>query len=80
MFQARSDLYQSLLSIKGRCELAMLIWRFDQIRQRSLAEIKGDIEEILAAFLAIVPNNIWVIVALFQELDFLTGKKREIAQ
>lgn len=58
----------------------MLIWRLNEIRQRSLAEIKGDIEEILATFLAIVPNNIRVIVTLFQELDLLTGKEREIAQ
>ena len=54
MLQSCRDLRQSLFPIQSHGELHVLVGRFDQIRQRSLTEVKSDIQEVVTAFLTVV--------------------------
>lgn len=74
MFQSRRDLYQGLLGLQ---QLVQFVWWFAQLSQKQimesgLAEVQGDIEEIVATFLTVVPNDVWMIITRLQKLDFLT--------
>jgi len=74
MFQSRRNLYQSLLGLQ---QLVQFVWWFAQLSQKQimesgLAEVQGDIEEIVATLLAVVSNDVWMIITRLQELDFLT--------
>jgi hypothetical protein len=49
----------------------MLFGRQDHLGKRSLAKVESDVEELVSAFLAIVSNNISMIVTLLKKLDFM---------
>lgn len=74
MFQSRRNLYQSLLGFQ---QLVQFMWWLvhlsqKQIMESGLTEVQGDIEEIVATFLTVVPNDVWMIITRLQEFDFLT--------
>jgi len=52
----------------------MLVGRQDHFGQRCLAKVEGDIEEVVSTFLAIVSDDISMIITRLKKLDFMLCK------
>jgi uncharacterized membrane protein YecN with MAPEG domain len=64
-------LKQSILVVKQRNQVRMLFGRQDHFGKRSLAKVESDVKELIAAFLAVVSNDISVVITFLKKLDLL---------
>jgi hypothetical protein len=71
MSQSLRDLKQSIFFIKKRNKFGMLFGRQDHFGKRSTAKVESYVEEIVAAFLAVVSNDIPMIITRLKKLDFM---------
>jgi len=49
----------------------MVIGMQDHFGKRSFAKVESDVEKLVSAFLAVVSNDISMIVTLLKNLDFM---------
>lgn len=80
MLQTSRHLDQSLFAIQRGGQLHVLIGAGYEVGQRGWAEIECNIEEVVAAFLTIIANDVWVIIARLEQPGFLARETREVRQ
>lgn len=80
MPQSRADLLQRPFPVQCARQRQVSIWRLDQICQTTLTQVERNVQKVVAPFLAVIPDDIWVIVGSLQELDFLRCEARKVGQ
>lgn len=82
MFEAASYLAKGSFGIESDGNIAPLvaIRRFDDICQRSGTKFESDVEEVGVRFLVVVANDVGMIVAFLEDINFAGSKSHKILE